>query len=391
MSEKKRVLMLATTAAMIEQFNKNNIEILNDMGYIVDVLGNWEKGNPISEQRLSAFREWVGARGGCCYNYPATRNPLDIRKNNAAINEAVRLIREYQYEFIHCHNPIGAVIGRIAAHKTCTPVVYTAHGFHFYDGAPIKNWLLFYPVEKYLSRWTDSLVTITLEDYKRAKEKFHSKRLYYIPGVGIDLDKYNQIESEKRDAGGIRAELGVLDNDFLIASVGELNSNKNHQIVIRALANLPKDIQPHVHYVVAGKGNEEANLNKLAADLKIANRVHILGYRDDIREILNATDLYAFPSKREGLSVSLMEAMAMGLPVVCSKIRGNVDLIDQGKGGFLVDSNSDEEWAKAIRAILTGGDTKEYGKYNSDKVNLFTKEVVNDKMKKIYQDCVLSK
>lgn len=186
----KKMLMMATTAAMIEQFNKNNILILLDMGYEVHVAGNFEKGNPISQERLEALKKWLEERKCKWFNIPSTRKPTDYN-NVRAYKQVVSLIKQYNYNFIHCHTPIGSVIARCAAHKTHTPIIYTAHGFHFYKGAPIKNWLIYYPVEKFFSRWTDLLILITKEDYERAKS-FKAGKVVYVPGVGIDLDEFNK-------------------------------------------------------------------------------------------------------------------------------------------------------------------------------------------------------
>lgn len=242
----KRMLMLATTAAMIEQFNKNNILILEEMGYEVHVAGNWLEGNPISDERLEAFKEWITEHGGRYFHIPSVRRPSAMKANITAYRKVVELIKEYHYEFIHCHTPIGSVIGRIAAHVTHTKIIYTAHGFHFFKGAPLKNWILYYPVERFLSRWTDILITINQEDYQRAKKNFHAKRTEYIPGVGIDLKKFqmNLYDREKE-----RKELGLHNGDILLLSVGELNENKNHEVVIRTLAKLKRK---ELHYVIVG-------------------------------------------------------------------------------------------------------------------------------------------
>ena len=159
-SDFMRVLMLATTAAMIEQFNKNNIELLESLGYEVHVAGNFEQGNPITYERLEEFKKWIGEHNGKWFHIPSTRKPNDLRNNCMALKIVIKMINEYHYDFIHCHTPIGSVIGRIAARKTHTKIIYTAHGFHFYDGAPLKNWLIFYPIEKHFSRYTDVLITI---------------------------------------------------------------------------------------------------------------------------------------------------------------------------------------------------------------------------------------
>jgi len=384
----KKVLMVATTAAMIEQFNKNNIKILNDLDYSVDVAGNWEEGNPISDERLEAFKKWITDRSGNYYHIPATRKPSDLKNNIKSINIIVDLIEKNKYEFIHCHTPIGSVIARIAAHKTHTKVIYTAHGFHFYKGAPLKNWLIYYPVEKFLSRWTDCLVTINKEDYNRARNKFYAKRVEYIPGVGVDTQKFyresingamtegdhsNQVVTRQR----VRKELGISFDRTVILSVGELNKNKNHEMIIRALSG-----RNDISYVIVGKGEREEYLNKLATRLNV--NIQLMGFRSDVKDFYAMADLFAFPSFREGLSVSLMEAMASGLPVVCSNIRGNTDLIDEN-GGVLFEPNSVNSIKRAIEEILADSYREKMGKYNLNKIKNFDSSIVMEDMKRYYE------
>jgi len=379
--ERKKVLMLATTAAMIEQFNKNNILILEEMGYEVHVIGNWKVGNPISDERLEQFKVWLEEHHGKWFHMDSTRKPYDLRNNITAYKKVVKLIREHKYAFIHCHTPIGSVIGRVAAHNTKTKVIYTAHGFHFYDGAPFINWLLYYPVEKLLSYWTDTLILINSEDYNRAKQRFHASKIEYVPGVGIDCQQYvNNFFSPTSK----RTELGFGEEDFLIISVGEINKNKNHKVVIKAIAKIANS---KVKYIICGRGNERDKLIELAEENGIGDRVYFLGFRDDISELLHMADLFAFPSKREGLSLALMEAMACKCPVICSAIRGNIDLIDDEKGGYLVPTSYSIKLVEKINILANDVEKcKEMGMYNYNKVINFQIEKVMGEMKKIYEN-----
>ena len=374
---KERVLMLATTAAMIEQFNKTNITILNEMGITVDVIGNFDKGNPISEKRLEEFRKWISERGGTCYNYPATRNPFDLVNNFKAYKEAVDVLRKNKYMFIHCHNPIGAVIGRLAGHATGTKVVYTAHGFHFYKGAPLANWLMYYPVEKFLSRFTDTIITINREDYNVATEKFHARDVRYIPGIGVDKGRFGV----KHGGYEVRKKLGIKPDDVVVLSVGELNKNKNHEVVIKALGKLNAQ---NVYYVIAGKGALDNYLVQISRDAHMENRLKLVGFKSDIENYYAAADLFILPSLREGLNVSLMEAMASGLPCIAGNIRGNVDLIDSGKGGYLFDVSSAEDLDDKLKMIQ--GHMKEFGVYNRKKIDKFDVDTVRSMLINIYSE-----
>ncbi len=329
----KRMLMMATTAAMIEQFNKNNILILEELGYEVHVLGNFDKGNPISDERLEEFKKWLGEHHGKWFNYSATRSPIDLKNNIRAYRTTVELIKEYGYSFIHCHTPLGSVIARLAGHRMGVKVIYTAHGFHFYKGAPLKNWLLYYPVEKFLSRWTDLLITITKEDYERALRKFSAKRMMYVPGVGIDI---NKIEQVKCDRVKTRQNIGISNETILIISVGELNNNKNHIVMINAVEKIVNSMKNDIdlRYIIVGKGELQKKLQSEIEKKALNNYIQLLGYRDDVIQLEKAADLFVLPSKREGLSLALMEAMACHIPVICSRIRGSVDLISDDRLSF---------------------------------------------------------
>ncbi len=383
-NQKKKMLMLATTAAMIEQFNKNNILILEEMGYEVHVAGNWKQGNPISEERLLKFQEWLGQHHGSWYQISATRKPTDFHNNIVAYKKIVELIRINQYEFIHCHTPIGSVIGRLAAHKTKTKIIYTAHGFHFYKGAPLKNWLLYYPVEWICSWLTDVLITINKEDYERAKKHLHAKRVEYIPGVGIDVERFATCQVDKKEKC---KELGIPDDKFILLSVGELNRNKNQGLVIDALYELNND---NVIYLIAGQGETKRELEKKIKNYDLEKSVKLLGYRDDILELYKVADCFIFPSLREGLSVAVMEAMASGLPVICSDIRGNIDLIENQKGGFLFQTNSLEQFEDVINKMLYDTAFKSFaGRVNKENAKKYNVRNCQNAMEQIYRNRLL--
>ena len=264
-----------------------------------------------------------------------SRNPISLH-NFKAKKQLLELMRNEKYDIMHCNTPTGGVIGRFCAAQMKTPIViYMAHGFHFWRGAPIKNWLCYYPVERYLAHYSDRIITINQEDYSVAK-RFKYKNggcAAYVPGVGIEVEKYQSpIDQAQRDA--LRAEMYVPKDAILIISVGELNKNKNHSIVIRALAKLSNK---NIHFCVAGEGKYRKGLEVLARKLNVADQVHLLGYRQDVPLLYKASDVFCIPSLREGLPVSLMEAMASGLPCVASRIRGNIDLLDNSELMFQAD------------------------------------------------------
>lgn len=376
------MLMLATTAAMIEQFNKNNILILEEMGYEVHVAGNWNEGNPISNERLDEFKEWIAAHGGKYFHIPALRKPTAFKSNICAYKKVIELIHENKYEFIHCHTPIGSVIGRLAAHKTHTKIMYTAHGFHFFKGAPILNWLLYYPVEWGLSYWTDVLITINQEDYNRAKKCFRAKRTEYVPGVGVDTERFQPGLCDRTKK---RKELGVQDDEIMLLSVGELIPRKNHKVVIEALKGIERQ---DIKYFICGQGTLMEELKKNIQELRLDKQVYLLGYRRDISELCQATDIFVFPSLQEGLPVALMEAIACHTPVLCTDIRGNTDLVKTDECLFKVNSSEDlkKQLLNAFGERAISDVIKESVIVNYENLKLFDLQKIAEKMRTLYKE-----
>lgn len=375
----KKVLMLASVASMIDQFNMQNIAILQEQGYEVHVAANFEQGSTSSNERVEQFKKELKEKDISYFQIDFSRNVSNMPQNIKAYKQIKKLLKDNKYEFIHCHSPIGGVCGRLAAKVTNTKVIYTAHGFHFYKGSPKLNWIIYYPIEKVLSHITDVLITINKEDYELAKKSMKAKRVEYVPGVGVDTNKFDEVIIDKNKK---RKELGLSKDNIVLLSVGELNKNKNHEVIIRALAKLNN---PNIHYIIAGRGNLESYLDELSKELNIEKQVHLLGFRTDISELYSISDIFCFPSYREGLSVALMEAMASGLPVICSKIRGNIDLIIDKKGGYLCNSNMVQEYEKSISELINNIDKrKKISEYNLNFIKSYDEAIVNTNMDKIY-------
>lgn len=371
----KKVLFVATVVKThIMEFHIPYLKMFKEMGWETAVAARNDYENP---------DDCVIPYCDIYYNIPFERNPLKPG-NLKAYKELKHIIDEGKYDIIHCHTPVGAMLTRLAAkqaRKKGTKVFYTAHGFHFYKGAPAINWILYYPVEKWLSRYTDVLITINKEDYERAKT-FKAGKVCYVPGVGIDLKKFNvgYVNKEQK-----RKEIGVSTNDFVLLSVGELIPRKNHEVVIRALSVLKQlNKLSHIEYVICGRGAYEADLKKLAEELGVTDHIHFLGYRNDISEICNCADLFVFMSHQEGLPVALMEAMACGLPAVCSNIRGNTDLIEDGVTG-LISNNTPEELAEVINEMRNDAVLRDrLASAALQKIKQFDLSCVEDEMTKIY-------
>ena len=370
----KKVLFVATVVKLhIMVFHLPYLEWFKKNGYEVHVAARNDYAHP--EDCVIPFCDRF-------IDLPFERSPLK-RSNIQVYHQLKTLIESESYDIIHCHTPMGGALGRLAARqarKHGTQVFYTAHGFHFYRGAPWLNWALYYPAERVLSRWTDLLITINEEDY-RAAQHFHARRLVKVPGVGIALDSL-QITA---DRSALRASIGMTDNDRLILAVGELNTNKNHRILVEALAQLNN---PSIHLVICGEGPLLPELQALAQRLGITGQVHFLGFRRDVAQWIQSADVFGFPSYREGLSLSLMEAMAGGLPVVASKIRGNTDLIDVPQGGYLVHPKDVNGFREALGQLTKNPQhAKELGCYNASKIEAYTISRVLAIVGDLYRSC----
>ena len=318
----------------------------------------------------------------CCdryYDIPFERSPLKPG-NLRAYRDLKRVIDEGKYNLIHCHTPVGALLTSLAAlrvRKKGTKVIYTAHGFHFYRGAPILNWLVYCPAEWLCGFFTDVLITINREDYAFAQKHIHAGKVCYVPGVGVDLDRFSGSRETARE------KLGIGKDEFVLLSVGEMTVNKNHRLALQALALLR---DKPIRYVLVGRGEQMENLQALARELEISNRVIFTGYRSDVPELYPAADAFFFPSIREGLSVALMEAMASGLPSIVGKIRGNTDLIDDGVEGVYMPLTP-EGAAEAIEKLYDDPELRSrLGEAAREKVRRFSAPEVQERMREIYRD-----
>ena len=363
-------ILYVTTIGNTMSFFKDFIkELLND-GNIVDIATN---------DSISSVPESFKELKCRIFSLSCNRSPIN-KGNFIAIKQIRNLVKKEKYDIVHCHTPIAAVCTRIACRKLReiqnVKVIYTAHGFHFYKGAPLKNWLIYYPIEKICSYFTDKLITINKEDYKLAKKKMRAKEVCYVPGVGIDISRFKNV---KVDRNVKRREIGVPEDAILLASVGELIERKNHRLIIQGISQIDNN---RIHYIIAGNGPLLSILQKVAKQYNLEHRIHFLGYRNDIAELYKASDICCLPSFHEGLPVALMEAMACGLPVLCSRIRGNDDLINS-YGGFGFSPDNVDECKQAIEKILNS-DMVSLGINNQRNIKKYSNEKVIAIMKKIY-------
>ncbi|KNZ42522.1 glycosyltransferase family 4 protein [Acetobacterium bakii] len=379
----KKALVFASVASMIDQFNMDNIQIIKGLGYQVEVACNFKFGSTTTNERVENFKKELSEKNIKYYHIPVPRGVKNLRGIYEAYKELKYLIEKNDYSLVHCHSPIGGVIARIACKQKRNEglkVIYTAHGFQFFKGSRKRYWL-FYPIEKYLSKYTDVLITINKEDYNLAVKKMHALETKYIPGVGVDTKKFIDCKVDRLIK---RAELSVPDVAIMVLSVGELVKRKNHEIIIKALAKMEFK---NVYYFVCGKGQLDYKLKELTKSLDLENRVSFLGYRQEIPELCKLADIYAFPSTREGLGLAGIEGMAAGLPIVTSNLNGIKDYSVNGKTGYVCEPRDVDSFANALDKLCVNKKLRnDMGKYNAEACKKFDIYRVNKTMTKIYKE-----
>lgn len=329
MEKVKKVLFTATVDSHILQFHIPYLKMFKDMGYETYVATNGDEAIPYCDKK---------------YKISFERSPFKLN-NLKAIKQLKKVVEEEKFDIIHCHTPMGSVVTRLAskhARKAYgTRVIYTAHGFHFYKGAPKINWLFFYPVEKYLSKYTDDLITINNEDYELAIKKFKAKRTHYVPGVGVDPKKFD-FELSQEERHELRKSLGIKDDDIVLIYVAELNKNKNQIMAIKAMEKLIVENSKY-KLLLVGKDSYNGEYQRLVQELKLENNVIFTGYRKDVPKLMKISDIAISTSLREGLPVNLIEATMCGLPIVATNCRGNRDI-----SKILVDIDNVDEFKNKI-------------------------------------------
>lgn len=362
-----KVLIVSYAISFHENFNKVNIELLLDLGFDVILTANKNISN-FSDKRKNDFFEYCKSRNVNYQNINIPRSPFKFVQIYRSYLSLLRIAKKEEVAYIHSHTPVGGLIARLVAKKLSLTNIYTAHGFHFYRGSSILSWLFYFPVELYLSLYTDALITINKEDYDISKKLFKTNT-FYIPGVGVNLNKYKT-----------QRNLNINDKISLL-SVGELNKNKNHQFVIKLL----KKSSVNFKYSIAGNGSNRKKLQNLINRLDLNEQVSLLGFVDDIPDIIQKTDIFIMPSLREGLPVAMIEAMSSGIPIVASNIRGIRDLVDEGLGGFLFDFSQSSQFDNAINRLANNTELRSnMGFYNMRKAQIYDIKNVREEMKKIY-------
>lgn len=343
----KRLLVTSTDLMMV-QFLMPHIIYLSENGYDMEIACSDVGG------RMEEIRQKLQGYVKNIHVVRLVRSPINP-VNLKGYQDMKKIIQGGQYDIIWTNEPVMGVVTRLAAvqaRKRGTKVMYMAHGFHFFDGAPKLNWLVYYPVEKLMASKADVIVTVNREDYERA-QTMNVKKVEYIHGIGINTDRL----TPSKEQNDIKKELGLAEDDFIVLSIGELNKNKNQKTIIHAIQLMNDD---KVHYVLCGKGEQLENLQKLTKELQLEKQVHFLGYRKDVVDICSQSDVYVMPSKREGLPVASLEAMYCGLPLITSNIRGLTDVMEQGVSGYLCLPDDTQAFADNIRTLKSNKELRQF-------------------------------
>lgn len=373
-----KALFVATVRSHIGQFHMPFIRELKKYRFTVD----------------GAFKDNSADKPGLdlsdldhVFEVPFSRSPYSF-SNVRAYFVLKKIIKNGNYDVVHCHTPMGSVVARLAAkgqRKKGLKVIYTAHGFHFYKGASKKSRLLFYPVEKFLSKYTDVLITINQEDCSCAENSgFRAGKIYKIHGVGVDIHKFTPLSADEKTA--LRNSFGFSERDFLLIYPADFCHRKNQKMLLEAFAILQKKYAD-VKLLLCGQDTAADEIKRLAVSLGVKNGVSYLGYRRDVNKLVGMSDVSVSSSRQEGLPVNIIEAMVMGNAVVATDVRGNNDLVHNGENGFLVESENAAQMAEAVSKLIENRELiKKFGKNGLCEAEKYSEENVNSELLGIYKE-----
>lgn len=395
--KKDGILLLSTVGGFIPQFELHNVRLLREKGYRVFY------GADFTNPMYTGHEKEMAALGVKQIQLPIKKSPLALEAHLATLRKLIPLVKQEDISCVHCHTPVGGFLGRMLGRHFSTKlkVIYTAHGFHFYKGAPIQNWL-FYPVEAFLAHYTDALVTVNREDYERAR-MFRLRcggKVYQMPGVGICMERLELDDgisplspvkkSDTEDAGMIwRKEHGIPEDAFHLVTVGELNKNKNQRIILEAIALLcKKGLQgENLYCSIAGRGPLEEELRQQIRETGLSNRIFLAGYQNNVAPLLKSADVFLFPSRREGLGMAALEAMAVGLPVIAADNRGTREYMRDDVNGYVFQWNDVKGLSAAIEKLWKDpGKRRAMGTAAKETAKRFAKERSAEVMRRVYAE-----
>jgi len=361
----KKILFVANVAKEhILKFHVPSIKAFKNEGWLVDVACSGDESIPYCDHQFHM----------CWKRSPFTPKTLK------GIKDLTKIINEGKYDVVYCHTPVGGMVARIAARKARnkgTRVIYFSHGFHFFKGAPKLNWIIYYPVERILARWTDKMITINAEDCENAKKILKCKDVMQLDGMGIDIDLFTSTDVSNERAR-IRNELGIPQGAWVMIYLAELIPNKNQKMLLDAL-KLVMEKHPETYLIIAGVDHYQGEIQQYAQDIRVEKNFRYLGWRSDKEALYASADICTPTSIREGFGLNLVEAMAMGLPVVATRNRGHETIIRDGDNGYLVEIGDSLTMANRIFSVMADGvphklDTEELKKYDQHEI---IKRIIN--------------
>lgn len=382
----KQILILATAGGFLDKFEKENVRILQRRGYTVHYAANLREKHYLFDE--SEIRDM----GVVLHHVDIARSPFMKQNYDQVYPQLKEIVKKNHICAVHCHTPVGGVLGRLLGRhfKNRINVIYTAHGFHFYKGAPFVNNSIYYTVERYLAPYTDQLVVINAEDYLSAK-RLHLReggQVYRIPGTGLNRERFQPLSTEERVQ--YRRDLGIRDEEFFLVSVGELNANKNHIVVLQALQKLKlhKEKIPHIRYGICGDGFLAEELRKKVQEMGLSDIVTFYGYRTDVEKVLGCANASVFPSKREGLGMAGLESLAMGIPVIAADNRGTREYMHHKKNGYVCSAKDVDGFVRGIRWAYTLNEPRrqEIQSYCRKSTEPFDQSCADAIMEQVYQE-----
>ena len=370
--------MLAPMGSVHRRFNRANIDALKSLGYQIELVANFENGEGPEVHNQKYVAECT-KNGIVTHSIPFARHSLT--GSLKCLPLVKELLKEGQYDIVHAHTETGGLILRLARGvKGKSRFFYTPHGMSFWKGSSLKSQMIYRPLERWICSGMDMNLGMNQEEVDVLR-KWNSKTAAYIHGIGLNLERFQKTGRSKKE---VCAEFGLKEDDKFIVSVGELDDNKNHITAIKALAMLE---HKNFKYVVCGVGPNKEMLERYAQDNGLGGKVILAGYRSDIPDILNAADIFVFPSFHEGLPVSALEAMACGLPLICSKIRGNVDIVKDGENGFLFEPDDFVALSLSLEKLFCNQElTLSFGKKNKALVIEYSLDSLIEELIKIYKN-----
>lgn len=366
----KKVLYITTVSRTINAFLIPHIEMLLENGYQIHCACSIDK--PVDES--------LKDKGVKIFEVPFSRNPLSV-DNIKAFKELKELQEIYDYDIVHVHTPIASIYGRLLKRSfPSIKTIYTAHGYHFLKGGSKLGWLLYYPIEKFMAKFTDVTININKEDYEITKEKLKPRKVCLFNGVGLDLEKYKKLDDNEFIQ--TRKELGLSKDDFIVLMIAELNKNKNHKQLINAMEIL-KEKYPNIKAICIGDGNMMEDIKKCINSKNLQGNMFMLGYREDVNKLINISDIGILMSYREGLPRNLMEFMACGRKVIATDIRGCRDIVCNESVGTLVEVNDYKATAKVIEDYYI---LRDRSFQLSNEINKYDISSINKELLKIYDE-----